>query len=222
LGVSEYATEKEMKRAYWRLASLYHPDKVMHLGPRLKQLADYELKKLNEAKSVLLNREKREKYNGELGIVPKTITKTRKGFEINWDTAPDEIELEPEGVKEGEGQYQFCTACGHPNLKGDELCHKCGVQIREFQEVDLSLNDRIRILEKMLQETKISPIKFFEAMRNLESWYHEKNQAARERSMEMRIEILNEKLKNKELSPEKYFEAVTNLREWWQNKSVYQ
>ena len=215
LGVDEYSTTKEIKNAYRRLATLYHPDKVEHLGPRLKTLADEELKKLNAAKTILLNEEKRREYDNELGIIPKVVTESKRGHKIDWDSVPDEIDLASVKVKGGD-HFLYCEACGQPNLQTDELCGKCGVQLKEFQQVELSLNERIHILEGMLQESKITPQKFFEAMRNLETWYFEKNRDARERSMEKRIEILTEKFKNKELNPDKYFEAITNLREWWQ------
>lgn len=39
LGVSPSASPKEIKTAYRKALSEYHPDKVAHLGPELKKLA---------------------------------------------------------------------------------------------------------------------------------------------------------------------------------------
>jgi flagellar biosynthesis GTPase FlhF len=49
LGVASSCSLDDIKRAYRLLASQYHPDKVSHMGPKIKQLAEDEMKKLNEA-----------------------------------------------------------------------------------------------------------------------------------------------------------------------------
>ena len=40
---------EDVKRRYKELAAQYHPDKVSHLGPKLKELAEAEMKEINEA-----------------------------------------------------------------------------------------------------------------------------------------------------------------------------
>lgn len=42
-------TFDDVKRQYKRLALQYHPDKVSHLGPKLKKVAEDEMKNLNQA-----------------------------------------------------------------------------------------------------------------------------------------------------------------------------
>ena len=49
LGVPVTAGLQEIKAAFRRLAKQYHPDKVQHLGEKLKALANEEMKQINEA-----------------------------------------------------------------------------------------------------------------------------------------------------------------------------
>ena len=58
LGVSRSASNKEIKRAYRKLARRYHPD----LRPDDKS-AEQKLKAINEAYEVLGDAEKRSKYD---------------------------------------------------------------------------------------------------------------------------------------------------------------
>jgi DnaJ like chaperone protein len=54
LGISRNATQEEIKRAYRKLANKYHPDKVHHLGPEFKDLAEKRFKAIQEAYQSLL------------------------------------------------------------------------------------------------------------------------------------------------------------------------
>ena len=49
LEVSPEASDEEIKSAYKRLARLYHPDKVAHLGPDLVKSAEDKFKQINDA-----------------------------------------------------------------------------------------------------------------------------------------------------------------------------
>ncbi len=59
LGVSKNADEKEIKRAFRKLAQQYHPDK----NPGDPQ-AETKFKEINEAYEVLSDPDKRSKYTG--------------------------------------------------------------------------------------------------------------------------------------------------------------
>ncbi|MFQ6675393.1 MAG: TerB family tellurite resistance protein [Fidelibacterota bacterium] len=49
LNVDPDASPEEIKRAYRRMASKYHPDKVQHLGEEIQKLAEEKFKSINEA-----------------------------------------------------------------------------------------------------------------------------------------------------------------------------
>ena len=49
LGLSGPTKVEDIRRAYRELAKQYHPDKVHNLGIKLRELADKEMKELNEA-----------------------------------------------------------------------------------------------------------------------------------------------------------------------------
>jgi len=49
LGLSGRVTRDDVRRAYRELASQYHPDKVQHLGPKLRKVADNEMRTINDA-----------------------------------------------------------------------------------------------------------------------------------------------------------------------------
>ncbi len=49
LGIGRNASAAEIKRAYRRLASQYHPDKVAHLGKEFRDLAEERFKEIQKA-----------------------------------------------------------------------------------------------------------------------------------------------------------------------------
>jgi DnaJ-class molecular chaperone len=59
LQVSQRAGDDEIKRAYRRLAMVYHPD----LNPQNRSLAELRFRLINEAYAHLKTREKRTRYN---------------------------------------------------------------------------------------------------------------------------------------------------------------
>ena len=66
LGVAENATNAEIEAAFRAKAREVHPDKIAPGNPYLRKVAAEAFKDLSEAKSVLLNRFEREKYDAGL------------------------------------------------------------------------------------------------------------------------------------------------------------
>ena len=49
LGLKGQVTFDDIRRRYRELVAQYHPDKVSHLGPKLREVAENEMKEINEA-----------------------------------------------------------------------------------------------------------------------------------------------------------------------------
>jgi DnaJ like chaperone protein len=55
LGVSEKATDEEIKKAYRKLAMEHHPDRVAYLGEEIQKKAQEKFKKISEAYELIKN-----------------------------------------------------------------------------------------------------------------------------------------------------------------------
>ncbi|MFP4520530.1 MAG: TerB family tellurite resistance protein [Fibrobacterota bacterium] len=49
LGLKKSASKEEINKAYRELAKKYHPDKVSHLGPEFRELAENKFREINQA-----------------------------------------------------------------------------------------------------------------------------------------------------------------------------
>ena len=63
LGVSKTATDDEIKSAYRKLAMKYHPDRYANKSEDEKKKAEEQFKEINQAYSVLSDKEKRNNYD---------------------------------------------------------------------------------------------------------------------------------------------------------------
>ncbi|CAI2168631.1 5200_t:CDS:2 [Funneliformis geosporum] len=70
--LSESATAAEIKKAYYKLALQYHPDKLTSLTPKEKEEGTKKFQALGFAYSILSDTKKRERYDksGEVGDLP--------------------------------------------------------------------------------------------------------------------------------------------------------
>jgi DnaJ domain/Chloroplast envelope transporter len=57
LGIGASASREEIRIAYRKMASLYHPDKVAHLAPEFREMADRKMKEINTAYGALKSNE---------------------------------------------------------------------------------------------------------------------------------------------------------------------
>lgn len=142
LGISEHATEKEIKAAYRKLAKKYHPDVVRDNPEKTKRM--YEIQ---EAYGCLGDEEKRKKYDEERSRDAADFNKkkNRSGEKKYQDqnggqTAPDMSQFErffgfqpgkgmetyhdkKSGVKKPDGpikpEEMFAAFFGRSNHKGD-------------------------------------------------------------------------------------------------------
>jgi preprotein translocase subunit Sec63 len=48
-GLNSDKTPEDIKQRYRKLAKQYHPDKVAHLGPKLRKVAEQQMQEINEA-----------------------------------------------------------------------------------------------------------------------------------------------------------------------------
>lgn len=63
LELKKDATEKEIKKAYRKLAAKWHPDKWVNSSEKEKKEAEEKFKDINEANEILSNKEKRKNYD---------------------------------------------------------------------------------------------------------------------------------------------------------------
>jgi len=63
LGVSENATDKEIKAAFRKKSILFHPDKQANKSDKEKKEAEAKFKEVNEAYQVLSDKDKRAQYD---------------------------------------------------------------------------------------------------------------------------------------------------------------
>ncbi|UCH89902.1 MAG: J domain-containing protein [Thermoplasmata archaeon] len=104
LEIPRDASKADIKRAYRKMAEEYHPDKTMHLGKRLRELANLEMTRINKAKEVLVDDDKRRRYDEyldgtrteDLEDIILEVDPFEEYEEENWEEIREEfLEVEP-------------------------------------------------------------------------------------------------------------------------------
>lgn len=72
LGLSRDATEGEIKKAYHKLANMYHPDKQLGKSDSEKKESENKFKEINEAYSILSDSKKKREYD-QFGFIDGNI-----------------------------------------------------------------------------------------------------------------------------------------------------
>lgn len=67
LGVADDSSLKEIRTAYRRMAEVYHPDKLRELPEVTRKEGEEIMRLLNEAKSVLMDPERKARYDERIG-----------------------------------------------------------------------------------------------------------------------------------------------------------
>ena len=70
LGVSENASQEEIRKAYLALVKKYHPDRYAD-GP-MKDMANEKLKEINQAYEMLTKKKDTSGYGGTPGTTPRS------------------------------------------------------------------------------------------------------------------------------------------------------
>ncbi len=121
LGVSQKATQEEIKQAYRNLARQYHPDVAEN-----KQEAEVKFKEINEAFSILSNPEKREKYD-QFGHAAFEGAGTGNGFNFNFSSGFDAFD-DLIGAFFGEGHP---SNRGRAPAKGEDIRYDLEITLEE-------------------------------------------------------------------------------------------
>ncbi|KAK9763780.1 hypothetical protein K7432_009249 [Basidiobolus ranarum] len=132
LGISELATQEEIKKQYQRLILKHHPDKNQQEKTGFGD--GEEFRKISEAWTVLKDSNNRANYDVNL----KALKLKQLGL-VNGEIDLDEMEFE----EETETYFSPCRCSGNYTISVEDLergadlaaCEQCSLQIRVLYEV---------------------------------------------------------------------------------------
>ncbi len=103
LGVNRDAGPGGIKKAYRRLAERFHPDKVCTLSRDEREFANREMRKINNAKGVLLDVNERVKFDHLLSVMDRQNIPTTTEFAGDVEVTIVTDELDDEDGRGGAG-----------------------------------------------------------------------------------------------------------------------
>ena len=140
LGVPRNASQEEIKKAYYRLAHKYHPDKG---GDEEK------FKEINEAYRVLSDKEKRAQYDKYGRVFEETPSGAQtEGFDFQWVWRKPGVDFDFD-FEDLEEMVQEIFGFGRPRKKKD-LKRGKDIEI----ELEISLKETLKPLKKEVVLTK--------------------------------------------------------------------
>lgn len=149
LGVSQNATEEEIKSAYRKVAKEFHPD--LHANNPLAKLAEEKFKEINEAYEILGDSEKRKLYDGvkvdsqnnfhnttpnsneqQTNNSKREKNQSREEKQYNNREQPQREHNSQSEQTENKKSGKFYTACHiHINIPAVAKCSVCGMPLCE-------------------------------------------------------------------------------------------
>lgn len=143
LGVSRNASPEEIKRAYYKLAHKYHPDKG---GDEKK------FKEINEAYQVLSNKEKRAQYDRYGRVFEGIPGGAEPGFDFTWSWAKPGFDFDFGAFDDlGEIFEEIFGFGGAPTRKRRDLRRGRDIRIA----LEISLEDTLKDQEKEISLSKM-------------------------------------------------------------------
>lgn len=128
LGVSDTATEDEIKKSYRKLAMKYHPDRNSDIG------AEAKIKEINEAYATLSDASKREDYDYSIRPRAQGFSGDRRAYGWNDKDYDDDWETLDELMRRYNG-----TSSSRRNTRPDDRWANGDFEVNPDQHIDLTI-----------------------------------------------------------------------------------
>lgn len=151
LGVAPGAAPEQIRAAYRALVQLFHPDRLRHLKPEVREFAEERLKTLNQAYEVLGDPARRAEYDR------RTLTAQPPPPAPAWRNAPDDYA--PRAARD------YTTAWPAADTTQDEAAVRRAAALERNQR-KASLERQIAELDRNLHLLKVERDRMFAHLRS--------------------------------------------------------
>jgi len=117
LGIEDFSSAEDVKRAYRNMVRKYHPDTTMFD----KSFAEGKIREVNEAYSVLGNDDKKTQYDNQLKDYYAQLNNQRFKQANQYEERKKETGI-------------FCPNCGKKNSASSNFCCYCGLNLTTYTE----------------------------------------------------------------------------------------